>query len=595
MRDPRRISANPSKQRRRAVIAVLVMATTPVLADGPQRGAMTMPPLPLNAQSEQGVQSNPFCEDAKPAPASDIRLASGTTASAIRLKPIGAAIGLQPIQDGSQGATRVKAPAMTIESVAPVMQSNPLIGSTHHSNVNLVGVDVDQTPHSKAGGNSRIVLIPPAPKPQPEPVVQTAVEPQPQLAPQPAPQAYVPAPQPVPVAQPPQPVVMQPVPTHQPEPQPQMPMHQPAPQPQLLMHQPAPAPVISSPVAQAPVVVPEVAETAAEPDDEPVYFSLSDRFESPSPATPEPAEVAPPEMEPAPQPEPEVAIAAVPAPASEPALITEVEPAQADEVAEPVVVDPEFDAAPEPVVMDEPDASSLLPIDSVANDSEVEPGTAIYGPTPVVSGPVTSIEETLHTKRYRPPVAVTALPLVFERTTDEAPAVAALQPAAELDLDGFGSNLEKQVKLTPLYLSRAQVRSLTLGGSVRRVRVADKNVCQAFAAGPNQLKLIGTGNGVTRLVVWADTEDEKNPTRMRAFEIHVKDAVETAGDSVDKKSTMLNQSIRKAFPNCGVTVRQVGNELVVSGRCDSEASAKKIMRMVRRTCLVPVKDELVVR
>jgi Flp pilus assembly secretin CpaC len=141
----------------------------------------------------------------------------------------------------------------------------------------------------------------------------------------------------------------------------------------------------------------------------------------------------------------------------------------------------------------------------------------------------------------------------------------------------------------------AQVRSLTLGAELQSVRIADKSVCQAFAAGPNKLKLIGTGNGTTRLVVYAKPVPGQSEPRVRSFDVHVKEASKINTESTEVRTEILNQTIQQTFPESDVVVRRSGNELVVMGRCGSEAVAKKIVRLVRRTCLVPVKDQLRVR
>ena len=248
------------------------------------------------------------------------------------------------------------------------------------------------------------------------------------------------------------------------------------------------------------------------------------------------------------------------------------------------------------VISDVAEEMELMPIESAISD-QAQPPIAIYRSQPTVAGPVKSANESLHSKRYRPPVAVKPVPIVVMRDAVAEPAGIAgstVQQVEAPNLDGV-LRASRAAKLTPLYMTRAQVRSLTLGGEVRRVQVADETVCQAFAAGPNQLKLIGTGNGVTRLVVWADSDNADAPTRVRAFEIHVKDTVETTGDALGNNAERLNQSIRSAFPHANVLVRNYRGQLVVAGHCESEATAKKIIRMVRKTCLVPVKDELVVR
>ncbi len=155
--------------------------------------------------------------------------------------------------------------------------------------------------------------------------------------------------------------------------------------------------------------------------------------------------------------------------------------------------------------------------------------------------------------------------------------------------------LGPDVKVTPLHMNQAQVRSLTLGGSVRGVRVGDKGVCQAFASGPNQLKLIGTGIGTTRLVVWAQKDGENDEVLMRAFEIHVDEVVPSEGNSIESTTKLLNQSIQKVFPRSQAKVQLVKGELWVTGTCESQDSAEKIIRMVRKSCLIPVRDQLTVK
>lgn len=670
MRDPRRKLAKDS--RRRVLVALIMMTTAPALADGPhQNNARILPPLPLT--SADNVKSNPFCEPATRVAPSPVTLASGSNASTIRLKPIGAAIGLQSIGSSAgqpSGPKAVRPPAMTIEPIETKVQNNPLIRSEHHNDRPLIDTQVvDQTatrPTDIAVGTetnhnanvadersskSTIVLIPPAPvdarpeTPQAAPHL-LSVPAQPNDA-----QPKVPAQaamQPVPVQQVPvQTAPVQPMPTQQTTVQPN-PVQQAPVQSVPVQKVPAIQPTIPAPQAvpvatRVPQVAPiasipqaAVAEPEAKPEDEhtePVYFSMSDRFDSPAVSKPSDsaeesslvAAPAPTSTERVAEAEPLVPAEATAAEATNPdaddasakgSLAKQVDQADDEPLIRPLDAPVRFaneealDGATldgansdlatselgivEPITLDDFDHEFLSPIVSV--HEEEESPAAVYGNAPVVAGPVESPEATLHTKRYRPPVAVKPVPIVFERQGEASPALAGstVQSVESFNLDGFVID-GRNVKLTPLHMSRTQVRSLTLGGSVRNVKVADKSICQAFAAGTNQLKLIGTGTGVTRLVVWADTDDADNPTRMRAFEVHVNDTVESTGDSVANKAKMLNQTIRKAFPNCNVTVQPTDNRLIVSGRCDSESSAKKIMQIVRKTCLVPVQDQLMVR
>lgn len=268
------------------------------------------------------------------------------------------------------------------------------------------------------------------------------------------------------------------------------------------------------------------------------------------------------------------------------------------------------------------DASSGAASSGVASSGVASSGSEAV--TSVVKKSTGTAEQNAETsilrKRYRPPVAVQAIPGTVTRhnaiASNDSPKVQAVPemvigdnktqpPAVDLkqamrldtasELKDRSLVLGPDVKVTPLHMNQAQVRSLTLGGSVRGVRVGDKGVCQAFASGPNQLKLIGTGIGTTRLVVWAQKDGENDEVLMRAFEIHVDEVVPSEGNSIESTTKLLNQSIQKVFPRSQAKVQLVKGELWVTGTCESQDSAEKIIRMVRKSCLIPVRDQLTVK
>ncbi|NND99933.1 MAG: hypothetical protein HKN47_21650 [Pirellulaceae bacterium] len=230
-------------------------------------------------------------------------------------------------------------------------------------------------------------------------------------------------------------------------------------------------------------------------------------------------------------------------------------------------------------------------------DSPPQPTVAmpIINQPPVVDELARRTPRTKPVKRYRPPVAVKTVPLEIERTLDGAAVDAPVHAVAEFEPNPTAVTYRQTSGVTPLQLNLTEVRSLTVGGDLQSIRVADPAVCKAVATGPRKVQLIGTSAGVTELFVLADGKEPGAKPRGRAFEIHVNDPVQTSGQSLHKKCELLNASIREAFPACEVALLQRDNELMVAGRCDSQSSAKKILRMVRKTCLVPVKDELIVQ
>lgn len=590
MRDVRKQLVPRNRFTRRMALMALIAAASPAIGSETNAHVNAFSPLPLQAgDGRSAPRTNPFCEPMQTTPSGmkaatgkvsgNVTLASGGEASVVRLVPIGNAIGLSPI-DQPRLAREGRA-AMTIElPPAAGIQTNPLIQSQHHP----------------IGDDNGLVAAP-LPVIAPETVTRSE-------------NAFV----------------------HQAK--------------RSVASEFAGAlrggPVSGGVSIQSMSSIVEIdaeAETVIEAEtqivtdipielvsedryeSEPIFFSFSDNDDSPSVGS------------------------------------------DVDEDAERDVIVHEHDdeyelPADEPVAMVEP----LTIMDFAAQASE-----AIAVPkrrSPVVQsapGPAEmSPQKALSAKRHRPPVAVTSVPIAFDRQPESAgmngrlkSVVGAVVEVSEVEsfadaLDEataetrtpvtapFANSLSPNSlspdslspnsstnspaiaqamassNLTPLYMSRAQVRSLTFGGKVTDVEVGDKSICQAFAAGPNQLKLIGTGDGVTRLVVWAvpdrkPTTDETSSSQdgvdeseasqpvMRAFEIHVTESVDAIGDDSVDHTVMLNQSIRQAFPEADVVVHQRDNRLIVSGRCGSDATATKILRMVRKTCLIPVQDELVVR
>lgn len=319
-----------------------------------------------------------------------------------------------------------------------------------------------------------------------------------------------------------------------------------------------------------------VAMVSADEDAEPIEFSLSD-FDDAMTAESDADTVAEDHSETLP----------------ENILVDEAQTLGVVELAQPID-QPQLNSAPQP--------QALPP---QPKDHATAPHRATNPHTEVSDSKTAADSVVSSDQRFRPPVDVAATPLAISRN-DSPDEITIIRPAGirlntvQLveDQPYLSSNshlaVPKNAPTTPLHLSKAQVRALTIGGNVRQVSVDNQEICQAINAGTNEIKLIGTGIGSTRLVVWADTAD--NPAvRARVFTIHVDDAVTSTGDAVDDKMETLNQSIARAFPKCQVRVRQEQGQLVVAGKCGDSQSAEKILRLVRKTCLIPVVDELQLR
>jgi hypothetical protein len=169
----------------------------------------------------------------------------------------------------------------------------------------------------------------------------------------------------------------------------------------------------------------------------------------------------------------------------------------------------------------------------------------------------------------------------------------ALANSKEADLRKANAVSFESTSVVVLDLKPTEVRSLVSKGEIRKVQIGDGTICSAVAAGPMQLQLIATRNGVTRMAVWsAASADEEEKT---VYEIRVGTPVQSdANDPVIIAST-LTRSAKAAFPNSNLQVRFEKGQMIVEGDCESNESAKSVLRMIRSACLLPVVDKVKVR
>lgn len=138
-----------------------------------------------------------------------------------------------------------------------------------------------------------------------------------------------------------------------------------------------------------------------------------------------------------------------------------------------------------------------------------------------------------------------------------------------------------------------EVRALKVDHPVQRVDVQNTAVCAAVKTGPQQVQLIATGVGKTKLTLW--TVDAAGQEQGELYEIHVTDTRTAQADDAQSLAATLTQSIETAFPMSRIVVHYQNGRLLISGSCPDEDSARRILRMVRSACAMPVDDKITVR
>lgn len=149
----------------------------------------------------------------------------------------------------------------------------------------------------------------------------------------------------------------------------------------------------------------------------------------------------------------------------------------------------------------------------------------------------------------------------------------------------------KTVVAEAILIQSAETRTITPAEPVRRVRLEDREICEAVLVGPHKLLLIGRRDGTTRLSVWSS--DQREPA---LYEITVVSRQAAPSQSpLHAVALRLTETIAATYPHCQVQIVPAGDGLKVNGRVDSDDSAREIMRLVRRACLKSVTDNLEIR
>jgi hypothetical protein len=152
---------------------------------------------------------------------------------------------------------------------------------------------------------------------------------------------------------------------------------------------------------------------------------------------------------------------------------------------------------------------------------------------------------------------------------------------------------EPEVFVSRLRLKPTEVRSLKLDRPIGSALSDDLKVCAVIRTGQSQIQLIATGEGTAKLSVITAGEDGKED--VENYEVIVGDMRTSQVESPEATAATLTQTARSAFPGSEVTVDYRSGRLVVTGSVADEGSARRLLRMIRSACSMPVDDKLMVR
>jgi hypothetical protein len=142
-------------------------------------------------------------------------------------------------------------------------------------------------------------------------------------------------------------------------------------------------------------------------------------------------------------------------------------------------------------------------------------------------------------------------------------------------------------KVNAVELECQSATAVDLHTSILGIHVEDESVCRVVHA-DKTLSIVGNQPGSTVVQVWTQ-ESQEVPMMVR---VQVKPQWQRQSIAPSDLGE-VRKAIEQAFPKANVSLNRTEDGIiVVRGTTHSEESATRIMEIVRKLCLVPVKDSI---
>jgi Flp pilus assembly secretin CpaC len=127
---------------------------------------------------------------------------------------------------------------------------------------------------------------------------------------------------------------------------------------------------------------------------------------------------------------------------------------------------------------------------------------------------------------------------------------------------------------------------------ILKCEVDDTSVCRAIVTADGEVALLPGKVGVTRATLWV--KEPNGQSKVETADIQVGEVLPI--DNADSVEIgRLNESLRRLYPNTTLQVVASDRCIEICGEADTEQQAREVLQLVRKLCLVPVKDKVTVR
>lgn len=190
-------------------------------------------------------------------------------------------------------------------------------------------------------------------------------------------------------------------------------------------------------------------------------------------------------------------------------------------------------------------------------------------------------------------------------TNDSPDGFVSLAPPSLSELDAITSEVKQTGATTPplkldsrwtngspsaiIELESRTAKAVDILGGIKAVTIENEDVCRILHDA-RTMSLVGNQSGTTLVQIWTN-EAKETPMMVR---VNVSQPWQKSNSKpTDVPDVKL--AVAQAFPNAKVDVfTNADGTLEVRGTTDSEDTAIRILEIVRKVCLVPVKDNVTV-
>jgi hypothetical protein len=168
-------------------------------------------------------------------------------------------------------------------------------------------------------------------------------------------------------------------------------------------------------------------------------------------------------------------------------------------------------------------------------------------------------------------------------------------PQPNIRIDDFESTSTNGVQITAnVRVPTNGTQLVKLPGKILRIESSDESICRFVQIGDGDFSIVGSQLGNALLSVWVQ-EPTTGDVKPIGLSVAVHRPWQTTLSTDSDYTQQLTDMLTQLYPDCEFEIRAAENgSLTVEGNAPNESTARKVLGLVRKICLVPVHDHVIV-